>query len=165
MFKSLSLSAVDDSTRSLSSSAADDSISSGDSVSKKVVSFGLILVREYERVVGDNPAVSAGPPMSIGWEFVQRKAVPLDVYEKRKRPRTSDLRMGNFTRKSILREAFGVSCEEIIAAENIVRKIQKQRRQTRQRGETATAIECAVESARRKMQRFKRTKGILPIQQ
>jgi hypothetical protein len=150
--------------KSLSSSAVDDSTISRDSVSKKAVSFGVIQVREYNRVVGDNPAVRVGPPMSIGWEFVQRKAVPLDVYEKRKRPRTSNLRMGNFTRKSILREAFGVSWEEIRTAETIVRKIQRQRCRTKQRGKTATAIECAVESAKRKIQRFKRTKVILPIQ-
>jgi hypothetical protein len=125
-----------------------------DSSSKKAVSFGLIQIREYNRVMGDNPTVRVGPPMSIGWEFVQKKAVPVDVYEKREHPRTSDLWMDNFTRKSILREECGVSREEIRAAESIVRKIQRQRHQTIQRGKTATAIEYAMESAKRKMHRI-----------
>jgi hypothetical protein len=140
-----------------------------DSSSKKAVSFGLIEVREYNRVVGDNPAVRVGPPMSIGWEFVQKEAVSVDVYEKEKLPRTSHLCMGNFTRKSVLREAFGVSSEEIRVAEKIVRKIQKQRCQTRKRGKAVTAIEYAVESAKRKMHRIfsnePRLEGLLPSQQ
>jgi hypothetical protein len=49
------------------------SITTADSSIKKAVSFGLIEVREYNSVVGDNPTVRFGPPMSIGWEFVQRK--------------------------------------------------------------------------------------------
>jgi hypothetical protein len=137
--------------------------STDDSSSKKAVSFGMIQIREYNRVVGDNPAVSDGPPMSIGWEFVQKEAVPVHVYEKRKcLRRTSNLRMGNFTRKSILREECGFSWEEIRTAEKRARKIQRQRRQTIQRGETATAIECAMESAKRKMQRTFSKKGLIP---
>jgi hypothetical protein len=155
MFKSLSSSAV-----------SGDSTRSGDSgrSKNKAVSFGLIQVREYNCVVGDNPAVRVGPPVSIGWEFVQNKDVPVDVYEKTNHPRKSGLRMSNFTRKSLLREACGVSREEIKAAENGVQKIQRQRCQTIQQGKTATAIEYAMESAKRKMYRLKRTKGILPIQ-
>jgi hypothetical protein len=131
------------------------SITTADSSSKNV-SFGLILVREYDRVVGDNPTVRVGPPMSIGWEFVQKQGVPVDIYEKIKRPRrpTSDLRMCSLTRKSILRYEFGVSLEDIRAAEKIARKIQRQRFQTANQGETVAAIECAIESAKRKMHRI-----------
>jgi hypothetical protein len=126
-----------------------------DSSSKKVVSFGLIQVREYNRVVGDNPTVRIGPPMSIGWEFVQKEAVPVDAYEERKRPRTSDLRMmGSITRISILRFEFNVSLEEIRAAEKIVRKIQRQRWQTILQGKMAAAVAYAMESVKRKMHRI-----------
>jgi hypothetical protein len=139
------------------SDTEEESISntSDDRSSKQAVSFGLIQVREYNRVVGDNPAVSDGPPMSIGWEFVQKEAVSVYVYEKRKLSRrTSDLRLGNFTCKCILRQDCDFSWEEIRAAEKRVRKIQRQRRQTIQRGETTTAIEYAMESAKRKMHRI-----------
>jgi hypothetical protein len=154
MFKSTFISAVGDST------------SSRNPGRRKVVSFGQIQVREYNRVLGDNPTVRVGPPMSLGWEFVQKRAVPVDVYEKRKRSRTSsDLRMASFTRNSILRHEFDVSLEEIRAAEKIARNIQRQRCQTMHRGKTVTAIEYAMESAKRKMHRFRRNKGIMPIQQ
>jgi hypothetical protein len=126
-----------------------------DSSSKKAVSFGLIQVREYNRVVGDNPTVRVGPPMSIGWEFVQKKSVPVDDYEKTKLPRTSDLSiMGSITRQSILRYEFDVSLGEIRAAERIIRKIQRQRWHTVQQGKTTTAILYAVESVKRKMFRI-----------
>jgi hypothetical protein len=126
-----------------------------DSGSKKAVSFGLIQVREYNRVVGDNPTVRVGPPMSIGWEFVQKQAVPVDDYEKIKRPRTSDLRiMGSITRKSILRYEFDVSLEDIRAAEKMIQKIQRQRCRTVQQGKLVASIEYAMELAKRRIHRI-----------
>jgi hypothetical protein len=130
-------------------------IKTADTSSKKSVSFGLIQIREYNRVLGDNPTVSAGPPMSIGWAFVQKMDVPVDVYERIKRPRKpSDLRLRSLIRNRILRYGFDVSLEEISAAEKIVRNIQRQRCQTRQQGKTVAAIEYAMESAKRKMHRI-----------
>jgi hypothetical protein len=129
------------------------SMSTTNSNSKKAVSFGLIQVREYNRVVGDNPTVRVGPPMSIGWEFVQKQAVPVDDYEKIKLPNTSDVRiMGSITRKSILRYEFDVSLEDMRAAEKIIRKIQRQRCRTLQQGKLVAAIEYAMELAKRKIQ-------------
>jgi hypothetical protein len=64
-----------------------------DSSSKKAVSFELIQIREHNRVLGDNPTVRVRPSMSIGWNFVQKKDVPVDVYEKRKCPFPPHVRM------------------------------------------------------------------------
>ena len=142
------------------------SITTADSSSKKSVSFGLIQVREYNRVVGDNPTVRVGPPMSIGWEFVQKQAVPVDDYEKIKRPGTSDLRiMGSITRKSILRYEFQVSLEDIRAAEKIIQKIQRQRFRTIQQGKLVASIEYAMELAKRKIHRIFSNESRLEIQQ
>jgi hypothetical protein len=141
-------------------------ITTADSSSKKAVSFGLIQVREYNRVVGDNPTVRVGPPMSIGWEFVQKQAVPVDDYEKIKRPRTSGLRiMGSITRKSILRYEFQVSLEDIRAAEKIIQKIQRQRCRTIQQGKLVASIEYAMELAKRKIYRIFSNESRLEIQQ
>jgi hypothetical protein len=142
------------------------SMKTADSNSKKAVSFGLIQVREYNRVVGDNPTVRVGPPMSIGWEFVQKQAVPVDDYEKIKHPNTSDLRiMGSITRKSILRYEFDVSLEDIRAAEKIIRKIQRQRCRTIQQGKLVAAIEYAMELAKRKIHSIFSNESRLEIQQ
>jgi hypothetical protein len=45
------------------------------------VIFDSIIIREYERVVGDNPSCSRGPPISIGWSYVLAHQYPLDDYE------------------------------------------------------------------------------------
>jgi hypothetical protein len=131
------------------------SITAADSSSKKAVSFGLIQVREYNRVVGDNPTVRVGPPMSIGWEFLQKQAVSVDDYEEIKCPRTLDgFRMRSFTRNRLLRVEFQVSLKDIRAAEKIARKIRIQRCQAMQQGKAGAAIECAMESFKRKMHRI-----------
>jgi hypothetical protein len=92
--------------------------SPADMSGKKAVSFGLIHVREYDRVVGDNPSVKFGPPISIGWDFVQKQALPIDVYESTKLPRKEeDLHMSSIDRRRMRRYGFGVSWAEIRAAE------------------------------------------------
>jgi RNA exonuclease 4 len=122
--------------------------------SKRAVSFGLIQIREYTRVVGDNPNVRFGPPISIGWEFVQKQALQLDVYESRKRWRREPLLMNSIHRRSMLRVIFDVPAEDIRAAEKEVRKIQKQRLQTLNQGTAGRVVENAMQSAKR---RFRRT--------
>ncbi|GKY93392.1 hypothetical protein MPSEU_000306800 [Mayamaea pseudoterrestris] len=48
------------------------------------VRFDRIHVREYERVVGDNPSCSSGPPISIGWNFLPAQDYAIDEYETRR---------------------------------------------------------------------------------
>ena len=45
------------------------------------VSFGHVDVREYCRQVGDNPSVSCGCPLAIGWMFNYRGKFDIDSYE------------------------------------------------------------------------------------
>jgi hypothetical protein len=127
---------------------------------KKAVSFGLIHVREYDRVVGDNPSVKFGPPISIGWDFVQKQALPVDVYESTKLPREEDLHMSSIDRRLILR-GFDVSWAEIRAAEEEVQKIRKERLQTRYQGKAGRAIEKVTQPAKRILKRT--TAWFLPI--
>mmetsp|Transcript_18666 Transcript_18666/g.26292 ORF Transcript_18666/g.26292 Transcript_18666/m.26292 type:complete len:792 (-) Transcript_18666:551-2926(-) len=47
------------------------------------VRFNLIEIREYERILGDNPSCSSGPSVSIGWNYEKAslKRIPVDDYE------------------------------------------------------------------------------------
>jgi hypothetical protein len=136
---------------------SDSSVISADMSSKRAVSFGLIQIREYNRVVGDNPTVSFGPPLSIGWEFVQNEALHIDVYESKKLQRTSPLLMNSITRKSMLRNIYDVPAEDIRAAEQQVQKVQRQRLQTLNQGKAGRVVENAMYLAKRRfLRRFSR---------
>lgn len=45
------------------------------------VRFGDVEVRSYEIILGDNPAVSNGPPLTIGWDPFDLNVCSLDCYE------------------------------------------------------------------------------------
>lgn len=52
--------------------------------SHRKVSFSQVYVREYSRVVGDNPCVCSGPPLSIGWKYNKRGETDIETYEAEK---------------------------------------------------------------------------------
>lgn len=85
------------------------------------VSFDKVVVREYTVSVGDNPAVSRGCPLSIGWEPVAHTEYNFDDYEDHKpakRPnndmfmhfsvRHKILKNGGYTPKEITKLAIDV---------------------------------------------------------
>jgi hypothetical protein len=129
------------------------SVVTDDTNNKRAVSFGLIQIREYNRVVGDNPNVRVGPPMSIGWGFVEKQSLQIDVYERTKHRRKSPLLMDSITRKSMLRNVYDVPAEDIRAAEQQVQKIQRQRLQTVNQGKTSRVVENAMQFAKRRILR------------
>ena len=84
----------------------------------KRCSFSYIDIREHERVAGDNPCVTSGVPLSIGWGYVQHDPLTLDDYEEYRGPTRDKIEMmvpAN-VRKDMLRHEFGVSITEMNAA-------------------------------------------------
>ena len=57
--------------------------------SKKKISWGEIIVFEFPNMLGDNPAVSGGSPITIGWKHdtVDVFTVEYREYAKLKKPR------------------------------------------------------------------------------
>ena len=94
-----SISTVDSSTRSRKISFSSSEISSsahapgnnGSDINskqtrRKHVGFSTIEVREYPRTLGDNPAVTSGPPVTIEWKYnpTTRTIIDVDEYESTK---------------------------------------------------------------------------------
>lgn len=93
------------------------------------VSFDSIFVREYERVLGDNPACGSGPPISIGWSYETVTSTSLEEYEITKpRARSKrELYLSASRRKDLLIHEWGFAEEELRKARNEAQYIQWQR--------------------------------------
>ena len=123
------------------------------------VTFGNVVVRYYENILDDNPAVQCGPPIGIGWRFLIGEVVKVDEWEAQKDiPRVSaELVMPPHVRMAILRDR-GYADREVADVIRGVRKIKAQRKQTVINLGSAK-LEEAVEKALKKVRR--RVKGAL----
>lgn len=95
---------------------------------KKSVSFDTIEVREHQVVLGDNPSVSSGPPLSIAWESHATHIVSVDDYESVRPTRRSREQMlvPRSTREEWLRNA-GFARSEFVEMERSVQRTKRQR--------------------------------------
>jgi hypothetical protein len=53
------------------------------------VGFGDLTIYEFKNILGDNPAVSEGAPLSISWKHESVDVITVDYYEfmRNQRPR------------------------------------------------------------------------------
>jgi len=57
--------------------------------SKRHISFHQIIVRDYDMILGDHPNCSFGPPVTLGWHYLEYEPLDLNEYEyhhSRRRP-------------------------------------------------------------------------------
>jgi hypothetical protein len=120
---------LDSSLQSLSGHGTDDT---PPSTKQAACSFSVVNIREHERIAGDNPCVSKGVPLSIGWGYVQHQSIELDYYEKNKGPSRDkvELLVPPEIRLRMLKDEFGVSTDKINAAVKEVSITKRQRRHT-----------------------------------
>jgi len=76
------------------------------------VSFSDVEVRLYHIELGDNPAVSSGPPISISWDYFQKYNVSIDYFEANKPSQKPLVALEPLDRIQLLVEA-GYSLTEI----------------------------------------------------
>lgn len=102
----------------------------------KSVRFDTVEIRECPYVLGDNPSVSAGPPLSIGWDPQDEFTVGFDEYEAGKPTRPRDIyemRFDETLRLLILQSSgYMYTIREIAQAAIDVRIIQHHREETAQ---------------------------------
>jgi hypothetical protein len=110
------------------------------------VSFDTIEIREYERVVGDNPSCSKGPPISIGWECLLCRLYRINDYEKHVRgPRRTkkEFHLAADKRTHLLVDVWERSEDDIRKARREATYIQYCRAKTAFSGSRAAAKEAA----------------------
>jgi hypothetical protein len=120
----------------------------------KVVRFDVVYTRDYERIVGDNPECSSGPPIAIGWAHGKTQAIDIDKFENCRTKRRSELEMilPREERESILMY-WGATMHDVSDAVRRNRKVKSQRNQTVSNMGKAERIEEVFESATRKLKR------------
>ena len=132
----------------------DKTTSSMTTSNKRSVSFKTIEVREYERVLGDHPSTKYGPPMSIGWAFVEHDAIALDEYEAQRKQKNGITVLLAQTRRSILRDDYNYSDKELHEAERDAARTFYQRCRTMNIGKFEEACEELREKAAKSIKKF-----------
>lgn len=136
--------------------ADDDSDSTSKSIQRNV-SFSNLEIRVYKMTLGDNPACSEGPPMTLDWEYQNESAVfDVDGYESTRGPRRQKREMcmsPNLRWWRLMREN-GFSSTQIQKAVADAQKAQKMRQKTRKQIKPAAKVEAALGSAKRKVSRL-----------
>jgi hypothetical protein len=69
-------------TRSLSLSATGATLAKEQAPLRRVVTWGNLTFHQHEIILGDNPSVSSGPPLSIAWKEFESSTVAIDAYER-----------------------------------------------------------------------------------
>ena len=127
------------------------SLSSSTRVSK--IGFGEVTVREYPIIVGENPGVVKGVPITIGWDHLDESNHSVEDYEQarasqRKKVQEEGLKLNPVQRQKMLL-GLGFSMAAIQRGADAATRVQTQRRNTRQTL-CASKFHEAMESLKRK---------------
>lgn len=106
--------------------------SSSRSPISKSVSFDYVEVREYARILSDNPAVRKGPPLGLDWDYIVSICLEVDEYEKKRGNRRTynELQMPRYLREKLLEEHCDVTERELTQCMREIKKIKRQRQQS-----------------------------------
>jgi hypothetical protein len=136
---------------------------------RKAVRFSTVCIREYERILGDNPSCTSGPSVGIGWRHTQEELLSVNEWESwRETERQPDrLVLCREEREDMLLD-LGYTEKDIAAAVRKNVKSKDKRLQTIQ-NLRASVLEEAAEGAKKRVKgilklRKKKKKESLPVQ-
>ncbi|KAG7366928.1 hypothetical protein IV203_029598 [Nitzschia inconspicua] len=118
----------------------------------KNVRFHEIQIREYHRCVGDNPSVSAGPPVGIDWRYEESLKMDVNGYELNRGHRREQLEMvlSRHERETLLVE-WDVPTHLIADGTRNAIKVKNQRKQTLVNAGKVAKLEEVIESASKRL--------------
>ena len=95
------------------------------------ISFDCVEIREYNRILSDNPATTNGPPVGLGWNYSPEDTLRIDLetyesYQSNARRSKRQLAIPSQVRQEMLLEE-GYSRGEIARTVREIRKIREQR--------------------------------------
>ena len=100
---------------------------------KRKVQFGTVIINEHPIIIGCNPAVSSGVPMSIAWERVSQRIMSIQDYETIRAPYRVDdhsMLLKDSTDRFYIFQNLGYSYKEIRDAEKAADLIRKYRQES-----------------------------------
>ena len=106
-------------------------------ISNKSVRFSSVDVRDYALCLGDNPSVSRGAPISLGWDYDQEHSYEINTYEHDRfgdRRDSVSLKLPSLQRIQLLK-TIGYSRGEINEQVKEVNRVKHKRFETRRKVE------------------------------
>ena len=122
------------------------------------VHFGTITIREYERSLADNPSVTDGPPIGLGWNYdPQQVNLALDAYEEHKpTPRIKqEFLIPARVREEMLLHEWGHTLRDVRRATKESKEIRKHRERAQRTSMASERVCELLEGSKRKWHRLK----------
>ena len=123
------------------------------------VSFSDVEVRSHEIILGDNPAVSKGPPLTIDWDAFKSTMCSVDKYEQDVREPTNC----NYTYHEIAHEMKMPSPVrfDLLSRTTPIKDIAKRMREANEVKKKRAETRSILHKARRRQEKLKRfTRGL-----
>lgn len=119
-----------------------------------IVRFGTITIRDYDIILGDHPACSYGPPITISWEYHENDPQDVHEYEVENaltRRSLRDLTLNYYQRKYLLSAHTELEFKAVIKE---IKRINAHRKISMHASFYEDAFDSFIESACRKLNKM-----------
>ena len=152
-------------TTTCSCSSSCTATSSTNSRANRKVNFSSVTIREYPRILGDNPSCSCGAPLSLDWSYYpQQKYWSLDDYERnfpQRRNRKQMIMPGFLRHQILLHEGYKLSA--LSKAVRETQTVRDQRIATARKKQWRCKAEERAEEVGRKLKNVLKKKSSMSV--